>query len=154
MWILSLKPLNLPLALGGGGTMQFNMVQNIITNYSPTSSLINFKHRTFTGSYYCLECHPSVSCSRLRVSVKNPCPPVPEVVSSLSRVQLLATPWTVACQAPLSLEFSRQGYWSGLLCPSPGDRPNPGIKPASPASASKFFTTSATWEADTYWGEA
>ena len=43
-----------------------------------------------------------------------------------------ATPWTVACQAPLSVEFSRQEYWSGLPVPS-GELPNPGIKPASPA---------------------
>ena len=44
-----------------------------------------------------------------------------------------ATPWTVACQAPLSMGFSRQEYWSGLSCPSPGDLPDPGIEPASPA---------------------
>ena len=45
----------------------------------------------------------------------------------------LATPWTVACQAVLSMGFSRQEYWSGLPFPSPGDLPNPGIKPWSPA---------------------
>ena len=45
----------------------------------------------------------------------------------------LATPGTVAHQAPLSMGFSRQGYWSGLPFPSPGDLPNPGIKPRSPA---------------------
>ena len=45
----------------------------------------------------------------------------------------LATPWTVARQAPLSVGFSRQEYWSGLPFPSPGDLPNPGIKPGSPA---------------------
>ena len=44
----------------------------------------------------------------------------------------LATPWTVARQAPLSMGFSRQGYWSGLPFPSPGDIPNPGIEPMSP----------------------
>ena len=43
------------------------------------------------------------------------------------------TPWNVACQAPLSMEFSRQGYWSGLPLPSPGSLPNPGIEPWSPA---------------------
>ena len=43
------------------------------------------------------------------------------------------TPWAVACQAPLSMGFSRQEYWSGLPCPSPGDLPNPGIKLRSPA---------------------
>ena len=51
----------------------------------------------------------------------------------LSRVWLFAAPWTVARQAPLSLGFSRQEYWSGLQCPSPGDLPDPGIKPRSPA---------------------
>ena len=52
---------------------------------------------------------------------------------SLSHVQLFATPWTVAYQAPPSMGFSRQEYWSGLLFPSPGDLPNPGIEPGSPA---------------------
>ena len=52
----------------------------------------------------------------------------------LSHVQLFATPWTIAHQAPLSMEFSRQEYWSGLPFPSPGDLPDPGIKPASPMS--------------------
>ena len=54
-------------------------------------------------------------------------------VKLLSHVQLFATPWTVAYQAPLSMGFSRQEYWSGLPFPSPGDLPNPGIKPRSPA---------------------
>ena len=53
-------------------------------------------------------------------------------VKSLSRVQLFGTPWTVAYQAPPSLGFSRQEYWSGLPFPSPGDLPNPGIEPGSP----------------------
>ena len=54
------------------------------------------------------------------------------VVSSLSRVQLFAIPWTVAHQAPLSMEFSRQEYWSGLPSPSPGDLLDPGNEPRSP----------------------
>ena len=45
----------------------------------------------------------------------------------------LATPWIVACKAPLSMGFSRQEYWSGLPFPFPGDHPDPGIKPGSPA---------------------
>ena len=53
----------------------------------------------------------------------------------------LATPWTMACQAPLSMGFPRQHYWSGLPFPSPGDLPYPGIKPSSPAVAGRFFTT-------------
>ena len=51
----------------------------------------------------------------------------------LSCVRLFATPWTAAYQAPPSMEFSRQEYWSGLPFPSPGDLPNPGIEPGSPA---------------------
>ena len=51
------------------------------------------------------------------------------VVNSLSHVQLLATPWTVALQALLSLEFSRQEYWNGLSFPPPGNLPDSGIKP-------------------------
>ena len=54
-------------------------------------------------------------------------------VKLLSCVQLFATPWTVAYQAPQSMEFSRKKYWSELPFPSPGDFPNPGIKPGSPA---------------------
>ena len=50
---------------------------------------------------------------------------------SLSRVQLFETPWTVACQAPPSMEFSRQGYWSRLPFPYTGDLPDPGIEPGS-----------------------
>ena len=53
----------------------------------------------------------------------------------------LATAWTVACQAPLSMEFSRKEYQTGLPFSSPGDLPNPGVKPASPALAGGFLTT-------------
>ena len=51
----------------------------------------------------------------------------------LSPVQLFETPWTIACQAPLSMEFSRPKYWSGELFPSPGNLPNAGIEPRYPA---------------------
>ena len=64
-----------------------------------------------------------------------------------------ATPWTKACQALTSTEFSRQEYWSGLPFPSPGDLPDPGIEPTSPMSpvlAGRSFTTSATWEVTYY----
>ena len=54
-------------------------------------------------------------------------------VKLLSRVRLFAIPWTVAYQAPLSMEFSRKEYWSGLPFPSPGGLPDPGIEPRSPA---------------------
>ena len=52
-----------------------------------------------------------------------------------------ATPWTIDCQAPLSMGFPRHEYWSGLPFPSPGDLPTPGIKPPSTALAGGFFTT-------------
>ena len=72
------------------------------------------------------------------------------LLSHFSPVWLFATLWTVACQAPLSIEFSRLEYWSGLPCPPPGNLPDPGIKRAfliSPALAGRFFTISTTWEA-------
>ena len=56
-----------------------------------------------------------------------------EKVKSLNHVQLLVTPWTVAHQAPPSMEFCRQDYWSGLPFPSPGDLPDPMIEPGCPA---------------------
>ena len=63
------------------------------------------------------------------------------VLSSFSRVQLFATLWTVAHQAPLSMGFSRKEYWSELPFPPPGDLPDPGIEPTSPALAGGFYTT-------------
>ena len=54
--------------------------------------------------------------------------------------------WTIAHQAPLSMGFSRQEYWSGLPFPSPGDLPDPEMEPVSPALAGRFFTISAIWE--------
>ena len=60
---------------------------------------------------------------------------------SLSRVRLFASPWTVAHQAPLSMGFSRQEYWSGLPFTSPGDLPNTGIEPRSPALQADTLTS-------------
>ena len=57
----------------------------------------------------------------------------PPVKKPLSRVRLFVIPWTVAYQAPPSMGFSKQEYWSGLPFPSPGDLPNPGIEPGSPS---------------------
>ena len=70
-----------------------------------------------------------------------------------SQVRVFVTLWTVAHQASLSKEFSRQEYWSGLPCPPLGDLPDPGIKPlffTFPVLVGRFFTTSTTWEAPTY----
>ena len=89
-----------------------------------------------------------------RISAFDPAhPPVYFVISvmcilaalaQLCCVRLFATPGTVALQAPLSMEFSRQEYWSGLLFPSPGHLPQAGIGPTSsvaPTLAGRFFTT-------------
>ena len=65
------------------------------------------------------------------------------LLSCFSCVRLFAAPWIVARQAPLSIGFSRQEYWSGLPCPPPGDLLDPGTEPvslASPALAGRFFT--------------
>ena len=71
------------------------------------------------------------------------------MLSRFSYVQLFVTLWTVTRQPFLSMGFSRQEYWSGLLCPPSGDLPDPGSEPASlmsPALAAGLFTASATWD--------
>ena len=73
-------------------------------------------------------------------------------MQSVSHAGLFETPWTLARQAPLTVEFSRQEYWSALTFPSPVDIPDPGIKPtslASPALAGGFFHHRTTCEAPT-----
>ena len=74
-------------------------------------------------------------------------------LNCLGRVWLFVTLWTIACQALLSIGFSRQEYWSGFPCPSVRNLPNLGITPASlmsPALAGRFFTNSITWEAPSW----
>ena len=77
--------------------------------------------------------------------------PLFQEVSEVARhVQLFVTSWTVACQAPLSMGFSRKEYWRGVSCPPPGNLPDPGVKPTShipSALAGVFFTNSTIWEA-------
>ena len=75
----------------------------------------------------------------------------------LSRVQFFVTTWTVAYKDPPCMEFSRQEYWSGLPFPSPGDLPDPGIKPRSPAlqadaSEANYFTALAFISSSVEWG--
>ena len=65
-------------------------------------------------------------------------------VKSLSHVQLFVILWTITYQAPLTMGFSRQEYWSGYLVPSPGDLPNPGIKPRSPSLQVDFIPAEPT----------
>ena len=72
------------------------------------------------------------------------------VLSRFSRVRLFATSWTVARQAPLSVGFSRQEYWSGLPFPTPGDLLDPEIKAESPVLAGGFLKHCAIWEAHVY----
>ena len=75
-------------------------------------------------------------------------------VCVLSHIQLFATPWTSACQAPLFMGFSRQDYWSGLPFRLPGDLPDPGIKPESPVSpalADRVFTTESPGKLSLTW---
>ena len=75
------------------------------------------------------------------------CIHVPVCACVLSHVQAFVTPWTIACQASLSMNFPRQEYWSGLPFPAPGDLPEPGVKPMSLVSralAGSFFTSWAT----------
>ena len=74
------------------------------------------------------------------------------MLSHFSHVGLFVIPQTVTHQAPLSMAFPRQEYWSGSPFPPPGDRPDPEIEPGSPRSPALtggFFTASATWEAPT-----
>ena len=74
-----------------------------------------------------------------------------EWVKSLSGVRLFATPWTVALQSPLSMGFSRQEYWSGLPFPSPGDLPDRGIEPRSPALQAEALTSEPPGKPDFLW---
>ena len=71
----------------------------------------------------------------------HPMPRAKVKVKSFSCVRLFATPWTVAYQASPSMGFSRQEYWSGLPFPSPGDLPDPGIEPGSPALEADALTS-------------
>ena len=76
------------------------------------------------------------------------CKVIPVGVLSLNHIRLFVAPWTVACQAPLSMKLSRQEYWSGLPFLTPRYLPNPGIEAASlvsPTLAGRFLTTSTTW---------
>ena len=87
-------------------------------------------------------CHPTISSSVIPFSYHLQAFPASKWkwVKSLSRVWLFATPWTVADQTSKSMGFSRQEYWSGLPFPPPGDLPNPGIEPGSPALEADALT--------------
>ena len=93
-----------------------------------------YKSNHYAVHLYLLQCYMSIMCVCAQL---------------LSCVQIHAAPWTAACQAPLSMEFPRQEYWSGLPFPPPGDLPDSGVEPMSLVSsvlAGGFFTISTTWE--------
>ena len=106
--------------------------QNLPADTSLTQNSLPFKGCIYVAPQFA---KPSLLTVSLGHSDRQPCKVDrrSEEVKSLSRVRLFVTPWTVACQAPLSMGFSRQEYWSGLPFPSPEDLPNPGTEPASPA---------------------
>ena len=94
-------------------------------------SSVGLSHRYFGTLFYILSLlRPSPAPSLLKrfQSSKNY---RASVLNHFNHVQLFETQWTVACQVPLSMGFSRQGYWSGLPFPSPGDLPDPGMEPES-----------------------
>ena len=100
----------------------------------PDLGIIDDASPALVGGFFITEPPGKSSYLNLHVSM----------LSQFSRVQLFTTLWTIAHQAPLSLEFSSQEYWSGLPFNLPTDLPNPGIEPAfltSPALACGFFTT-------------
>ena len=95
-----------------------------------------------------LKCYVLVTNSKSELSKMCVCVCVHIRIQSHSHVWVFVTPWTVAPQAPLSMKFSRQEYWCGLPFPSPGDLPDPGIKPGSPVSpvlAGGFFILLSHW---------
>ena len=122
MWFLSLINFLIPTK---NGTVAYSMAD-------PVSAVIFI--------FFCPNLFPNICNHPLHACL----------LSCFSHIRLFATLWTVGCQAPLSMGFSMQEYWSGLPCPSSGDLPVSGIKPVSllsPAVACRLFTTSATWEA-------
>lgn len=104
-----------------------------------TKNYYGYHFTVYKSKYYAvhlnlLQCYMSIMCVCAQL---------------LSCVQIHVAPWTVACQALLSMEFPRQEYWSGLPFPPPGDLPDSGVKPMSLVSsvlAGGFFTISTTWE--------
>ena len=119
-------------------TMIKHTHRKIQNGYGKTYSLLVwtkfYERQVFSHAYDTSHYHTISSCMYGGGLVAKSCP-------------TLATPWTVVWHAPLSVGFSRQKYWSGLPFPSPGDLPDPGIEPGSPALAGGCFTIWATREA-------
>ena len=122
-----------------------------------TQSLVKYRQSCFYSHVSVCVCVQSLSHVRLLETLRtvahmHACMPSCFLcgLNHFSLVRLCATPWTVTCQAPLSMGFSRQEYWSGSPCPSPGDLPNSRIKLMSLTCSTlggRFFTTNAIWEA-------
>ena len=114
------------------------LVIELIRNISHFRTTVNFFPKQNKEP---LSCRFQSHFSTFKPSPTTPSGPFLLLLFSHSVVSdSLATPWTVAHQAPLSMGFSRQEYWSGLPFPSPGDLPDPGIKPGSPVLAGGSFT--------------
>ena len=125
--------------------LKLNMKENAHNHLSsplPFLIISFFATREFITSAIC-------SYNKMLLSLEKVIACMSCVLSCFSHVWLFETLWTVACQTPLSMGFSREEYWSGLPCPTLGDLPSPGIESASPVAltlARGFFTTGATWE--------
>ena len=124
--------------------------------YSPGKNTGVGCHFLLQGIFSTQGRNPGLHCRRILYWLRHQGSPsqhlyaVYAVLSCFPHVWLGETLWTVARQAPLSTGLSRQEDWSGLLCPPPGDLPDPGVEPASlmpPALAVMFLITSVTWEA-------
>ena len=93
------------------------------------------------GIYPTQELNPGLLHHRQVYHLSRQSSPNHPIAKSLNRIRLFATPWTVTYEAPLSMGFSRQEYWSGLPFPSPGDLPDPGIELGSPALQADALTS-------------
>ena len=122
--------------------LKFSEFEQIVQGYSLTSHAVQCQNSCccyFTKNWECIKSY------WLQADAHCAC-----MLSHFNRVLLFVTLWTIACQAPLSMGFSRQEYWSGLPCPPPENLPDPEMETLlliSPALADGFFTTSMTWEA-------
>ena len=136
----------------------FMKLEQIISSMKTSVSSVRFSHSAMSNSLQPHESHhkrPQITKTVLTKSWRYLCSLISwseseSISHSIVSNSLQPCGLYVDCQAPLSMGFPRQEYWSGLQFLSPGDLPDLGIKPmslASPASAGRFFTTSATWEA-------
>ena len=121
----------------------FHLIDGILMSSSPL--VWNSSRKKWFNN-----CHLKFQYNQKHAMSYESCSLHPCMLSCFNHVWLFATLWTVAHQAPLSMGFSRQEYWSGLPCPPPGDLPNPGnelVSLSCPALAGRFSTTSTTWKA-------